>query len=47
MDILVNNVGSAPARPGGFEHHDEDWLATINLDLMAAVRATAASCGPC
>ncbi len=41
IDILVNNVGSAPARPGGFlSITDEDWLATINLDLMAAVRAT-------
>jgi NAD(P)-dependent dehydrogenase (short-subunit alcohol dehydrogenase family) len=41
VDILVNNVGSAPARPGGFlSITDEDWLGTINLDLMAAVRAT-------
>ncbi len=41
VDILVNNVGGAPARPGGFLNiTDEDWLATINLDLMAAVRAT-------
>ena len=41
VDILVNNVGGAPARPGGFlSITDEDWLATINLDLMAAVRAT-------
>ena len=40
VDILVNNVGGAPARPGGFlSITDEDWLATINLDLMAAVRA--------
>ena len=41
IDILVNNVGSAPARPGGFlSITDQDWLATINLNLMAAVRAT-------
>ncbi len=41
FDILVNNVGGAPARPGGFlSITDEDWLATINLDLMSAVRAT-------
>ncbi len=40
VDILVNNVGSAPARPGGFlSVTDEDWAATLNLDLMAAVRA--------
>jgi NAD(P)-dependent dehydrogenase (short-subunit alcohol dehydrogenase family) len=44
VDILVNNVGSAPARPGGFlSITDEDWLATINLDLMATVRATRAA----
>jgi NAD(P)-dependent dehydrogenase (short-subunit alcohol dehydrogenase family) len=41
VDILVNNVGRAPARPGGFlSITDDDWLATINLDLLAAVRAT-------
>jgi NAD(P)-dependent dehydrogenase (short-subunit alcohol dehydrogenase family) len=41
VDILVNNVGSAPARPGGFlSVSDDDWLATINLNLMAAVRTT-------
>jgi NAD(P)-dependent dehydrogenase (short-subunit alcohol dehydrogenase family) len=44
VDILVNNVGGAPARPGGFlSITDEDWLATINLDLMAAVRACRAA----
>jgi len=41
IDILVNNVGTAPARTGGFlDITDEDWLNTITLDLMAAVRAT-------
>jgi NAD(P)-dependent dehydrogenase (short-subunit alcohol dehydrogenase family) len=40
VDVLVNNVGSAPARPGGFlSITDDQWLATLNLDLMAAVRA--------
>jgi NAD(P)-dependent dehydrogenase (short-subunit alcohol dehydrogenase family) len=40
VDILVNNVGNAPVRPAGFlSITDEDWLATINLNLMAAVRA--------
>jgi NAD(P)-dependent dehydrogenase (short-subunit alcohol dehydrogenase family) len=44
IDILVNNVGAAPARPGGFGAiTDEDWQATLNLDLMAAVRATRAA----
>jgi NAD(P)-dependent dehydrogenase (short-subunit alcohol dehydrogenase family) len=40
VDILVNNVGAAPARTGGFlSITDEAWLATLNLDLMTAVRA--------
>lgn len=40
VDILVNNVGAAPTRPGGFlSITDQDWLATLNLDLMTAVRA--------
>jgi len=41
IDILVNNVGSAPARPGGFlSITDDDWHASLTLNLMAAVRAT-------
>ena len=41
IDILVNNVGGAPPRTGGFlAISDEDWLATININLMSAVRAT-------
>ena len=44
IDILVNNVGAAAARPGGFaEITDEDWLTSLTLDLMAAVRATRAA----
>jgi NAD(P)-dependent dehydrogenase (short-subunit alcohol dehydrogenase family) len=44
IDILVNNVGAAPARPGGFSQiTDEDWQTTLTLDLMAAVRATRAA----
>jgi NAD(P)-dependent dehydrogenase (short-subunit alcohol dehydrogenase family) len=40
-DILVNNVGAAPARTGGFlSISDEDWQAALDLNLMAAVRAT-------
>jgi NAD(P)-dependent dehydrogenase (short-subunit alcohol dehydrogenase family) len=40
VDILVNNVGNAPARPGGFlSITDEEWIATLNLDLLATVRA--------
>lgn len=41
IDILINNVGSAPARTGGFlSITDDDWHATIELNLMAAVRIT-------
>jgi NAD(P)-dependent dehydrogenase (short-subunit alcohol dehydrogenase family) len=43
IDILVNNVGTAPARPGGFDSiTDEDWQASLTLNLMAAVRTTRA-----
>jgi len=41
LDILINNVGGAPPRLGGFlEVTDEQWQACLNLNLMAAVRAT-------
>jgi NAD(P)-dependent dehydrogenase (short-subunit alcohol dehydrogenase family) len=41
VDILVNNVGSAPARTGGFlSVTDEQWQASIGLNLLPAVRAT-------
>jgi NAD(P)-dependent dehydrogenase (short-subunit alcohol dehydrogenase family) len=44
IDVLVNNVGGAPARTGGFlSITDADWHATIELDLMAAVRTTRAA----
>jgi NAD(P)-dependent dehydrogenase (short-subunit alcohol dehydrogenase family) len=44
VDILVNNVGNAPARLGGFlSITDADWQATLNLDFMAAVRCTRAA----
>jgi NAD(P)-dependent dehydrogenase (short-subunit alcohol dehydrogenase family) len=44
IDILVNNVGGAPARTGGFlSITDEDWHATIELNLMTAVRTTRAA----
>jgi NAD(P)-dependent dehydrogenase (short-subunit alcohol dehydrogenase family) len=44
IDILVNNVGRAPARTAGFlSITDEDWLSTINVNFMAAVRTTRAA----
>ncbi len=43
VDVLVNNVGGAPTRPGGFlEITDDDWLRTLNLNLMTTVRTTRA-----
>ncbi|HUB42011.1 MAG TPA: oxidoreductase [Streptosporangiaceae bacterium] len=44
IDVLVNNVGSARARPGGFlSITDDDWAVSLTLNLMAAVRATRAA----
>src|SRR5690348_9174898 len=41
IDILVNNVGTAPARTGGFlSITDDDWTKTLTLNLLAAVRTT-------
>jgi NAD(P)-dependent dehydrogenase (short-subunit alcohol dehydrogenase family) len=43
IDILVNNVGAARPRLGGFLGiTDEDWAFSIALNLMAAVRTTRA-----
>ncbi|MCU1481438.1 MAG: short-chain dehydrogenase/reductase [Subtercola sp.] len=43
VDILVNNVGATKTRVGGFlSVTDEEWLASLNLNLMAAVRTTRA-----
>ncbi|MEV4604339.1 SDR family oxidoreductase [Amycolatopsis sp. NPDC049253] len=44
IDVLVNNVGAVRPRPDGFVSvTDEDWLATLNLDFMSAVRTTRAA----
>ncbi|MFF4243487.1 SDR family NAD(P)-dependent oxidoreductase [Streptomyces sp. NPDC001822] len=43
VDVLVNNVGSAPARPDGFlSVTDAQWRQTIELNLMTAVSVTRA-----
>jgi NAD(P)-dependent dehydrogenase (short-subunit alcohol dehydrogenase family) len=43
LDILVNNVGAAHVRTGGFlSVEDEDWLDTWTLGFLSAVRATRA-----
>jgi NAD(P)-dependent dehydrogenase (short-subunit alcohol dehydrogenase family) len=44
LDILVNNVGATRPRPGGFlTVSDEDWIATLTINLIAAVRTTRAA----
>jgi len=44
LDILVNNVGALTIRLHGFlEVTDDEWLASLHLNLMAAVRTTRAA----
>ena len=43
-DVLVNNVGGAEPRMGGFlSVSDEDWRGTLEINLMSAVRACRAA----
>jgi len=43
-DILINNVGAVTPRLGGFLGvSDKDWLTSLTLNLMAAVRTTRAA----
>jgi NAD(P)-dependent dehydrogenase (short-subunit alcohol dehydrogenase family) len=47
IDVLVNNVGAVTTRTGGFlAVTDDEWLSSITLNLMAAVRATRAALAP-
>jgi NAD(P)-dependent dehydrogenase (short-subunit alcohol dehydrogenase family) len=44
LDILVNNVGAVRPRTGGFlAVTDDDWLATLTVNFLAAVRTTRAA----
>jgi NAD(P)-dependent dehydrogenase (short-subunit alcohol dehydrogenase family) len=44
VDILVNNVGAAHPRVGGFMSvTDEDWTAALTINFLAAVRTTRAA----
>ena len=44
LDILVNNVGAVTPRVTGFlDVTDDQWLHSITLNLMAAVRTTRAA----
>jgi NAD(P)-dependent dehydrogenase (short-subunit alcohol dehydrogenase family) len=44
VDVLVNNVGGVKVRLEGFlAIDDQDWLDTLNLSFMTAVRTTRAA----
>jgi NAD(P)-dependent dehydrogenase (short-subunit alcohol dehydrogenase family) len=44
LDILVNNVGAVHPRTDGFlSVTDEDWLSTLTINFLAAVRTTRAA----
>jgi NAD(P)-dependent dehydrogenase (short-subunit alcohol dehydrogenase family) len=44
LDIVVNNVGALKLRLDGFSSvTDEQWLSSLNLNFMAAVRTTRAA----
>jgi NAD(P)-dependent dehydrogenase (short-subunit alcohol dehydrogenase family) len=44
IDVLINNVGSVAARLGGIAAvTDEEWLATLNNNLLSAIRTTRAA----
>jgi NAD(P)-dependent dehydrogenase (short-subunit alcohol dehydrogenase family) len=44
LDILVNNVGAVAPRLTGFLNvTDEQWLRSLTLNLMAAIRTTRAA----
>jgi NAD(P)-dependent dehydrogenase (short-subunit alcohol dehydrogenase family) len=44
VDILVNNVGAVSLRLGGFATvTDDQWLSSLNLNFMSAVRTTRAA----
>ncbi|HZC05933.1 MAG TPA: oxidoreductase [Ktedonobacterales bacterium] len=44
VDILVNNVGAARPRTGGFlSVTDDDWMGALTLNFLVAVRTTRAA----
>ncbi|WP_433609605.1 SDR family NAD(P)-dependent oxidoreductase [Prescottella agglutinans] len=44
VDVLINNAGAARPRLGGFASvTDDDWLATLTVNFMSAVRTTRAA----
>jgi NAD(P)-dependent dehydrogenase (short-subunit alcohol dehydrogenase family) len=44
IDVLINNVGGATVRPGGFASiSDDEWRASWELNVMGVVRPTRAA----
>jgi NAD(P)-dependent dehydrogenase (short-subunit alcohol dehydrogenase family) len=44
IDVLVNNVGAVTPRLAGIAAvTDEDWVATLNTNLLSAIRTTRAA----
>ncbi|WP_131740566.1 SDR family NAD(P)-dependent oxidoreductase [Actinomadura roseirufa] len=43
VDILVNNAGAAHPRTGFLDTTDEEWAATLELNLLGYVRAARAA----
>jgi NAD(P)-dependent dehydrogenase (short-subunit alcohol dehydrogenase family) len=44
LDVLVNNVGAVRPRTGGFlTVNDDDWMSSLTVNLLAAVRTTRAA----
>jgi NAD(P)-dependent dehydrogenase (short-subunit alcohol dehydrogenase family) len=44
FDILINNVGAVHPRTGGFlSVTDDDWLQTLTINFLSAVRTTRAA----
>lgn len=43
VDILVNNVGIAPARAGFMDISDADWTQVFEANLMSMIRASRAA----
>ena len=43
VDVLVNNVGGGMPRTAPLDATDADWIATLELNLLSAVRACRAA----
>ncbi|PTR29117.1 short-subunit dehydrogenase [Rhodococcus sp. OK519] len=44
VDVLVNNAGAVTPRTGGFASvSDDDWIASLTLTFLSAVRTTRAA----